>query len=274
MTTVVPAPPERDGWRDESVLVVTPHRTEVAATFTSSLLKMFAHDVNSTRMVVRGGGPLLFPASVMRLPEIRNQLAAVMLDQTEADWLLMVDADAGFSPDLAERLVQAADPVERPIVGALAFCIEKRESDDMSGFVWAPAPTIYDWGGPDGKPGFFHRWDYPENTLVRCQATGAHALLVHRSVLEKLRAEGDVWFSRVMLDPTQGVLGEDFSFCARAGRAGFPVYVHTGIKTTHVASIWLAEQNYQGALLVSRLSAVAKAEAQAAVEGVSGGPEG
>lgn len=260
MTEVV-AGSEREGWRDESVLVVTPHRIDVAATFASSLLKMFAHDVNSTRMIVRGGGPVLFPATPMNLPDIRNKFAAIALDETEADWLLMIDSDAGFGHDLAEQLVRAADPVERPIVGALAFCVEKRESDEMSGFVWAPAPTIYDWGSPDGRPGFFHRWEYPENTLVKCRATGAHALLIHRSVLEKLRAEGDVWFSRVMLDPSQGVLGEDFSFCARAGRAGFPVYVHTGVKTTHVQSIWLAEQNYQGALLVSRLSTVAKSQA-------------
>lgn len=261
MAELVPAPPEREGWRGESVLVVTPHRIEVAATFCSSLLKMFAHDAMSTGLIARGGGPLLWPATPMNLPDVRNKLAGVMLDETSADWLLMVDADAGFAPDLAERLVSAADPVERPILGALAFCVEKRESDEMSGFVWAPAPTIYDWGGPDGKPGFFHRWEYPENTIIRCGATGAHALLVHRSVLEKLRAEGDVWFSRVMLDPTQGVLGEDFSFCARAARAGFPIHVHTGVQTSHVQPMWLTEQNYQSALLVSRLSAVARAEA-------------
>lgn len=267
MAEVVAGPPERDGWRDESVLVVTPHRIEVAATFTSSLLKMFAHDVANHGMILRGGGPLLWPATPMNLPDIRNKFCAVMLDETSADWLLCVDSDAGFSHDLAERLVSAADPTERPIVGALAFCVEKRESDEMSGFAWAPAPTIYDWGGPNGAPGFFHRWEYPENTLVRCGATGAHALLIHRSVLEKLRADGDVWFSRVMLDPTQGVLGEDFSFCARAMRAGFPIYVHTGVKTTHVQTMWLSEQNYQSALLVSRLSAVARAEA---AEGVAG----
>lgn len=263
MAEIVAGPLEREGWRDESVLVVTPHRMEVAATFTSSLLKMFAHDAMNTGMIARGGGPVLFPANTMNLPDIRNKLAAVMLDETHADWLLCIDADAGFAEDLAERLVQAADPVDRPILGALAFFAEKRESDDMSGFVWVPAPTIYDWGGPKGQPGFFHRWDYPENTIVRCGATGAHALLIHRSVLEKLRADGDTWFSRVMLDPTQGVLGEDFSFCARAARAGFPIHVHTGVKTTHVVSVWMSEANYQGALLVSRLTEVAKAEAAA-----------
>lgn len=257
---IIPGPPERDGWRSESVFVATPHRAEVAASYTISLLALFAHDMQTTGMVARGGGPCLFPANPMNLPEIRNKLAGVMLDQTEADWLLCLDSDAGFEPDLAERLVMAADPVERPILGALAFFAEKRESDRMGGFIWAPAPTIYDWGGPDGQPGFFHRWEYPENTVIRCGATGAHALLIHRSVLEKLRVDGDTWFTRVMLDPTQGVLGEDFSFCARAARAGFPVHVHTGVQTSHLVTVTLIEQHYQSALMVSRLSAIARRE--------------
>jgi hypothetical protein len=256
-------------WRSEGVFVGTPSRNETGLNYTASLLSLVMHDARSAGIVVRGGGPMLFPATPMNLPVIRNQIAAAMLDQTEADWLLFIDSDAGFEPDLAERLVEAADPIERPILGALAFMVAKREPDGMGGWVWTPAPTLYDWGGPNGEPGFFHRYEYPDNTLVRVAATGCHTLLIHRGALDKLRAEhGDTWFDRVQLFPEQGTMGEDFSFFARVAKAGIPAYVHTGVKTSHQQTIWLCEDNYQSALLVSRMSAAARDEL-AAPEGVT-----
>jgi cephalosporin hydroxylase len=248
-------------WRTESVLVATPHRADIAAAYSYSLLAMFAHDVENHRVIVRGGGPMPFPAGPMNLTDVRNKFCKVALDTVDADWLLFIDADAGFGPDLADRLLEAADPVDRPIVGALAFMVTKRDADDMGGWHWTPAPTMYKWGNDKGEPGFYVMYDYPDNTLVRVAATGCHALLIHRGVLEKLRAEhGDRWFDRVMLDPEQGVLGEDFSFCARAGRAGVSIFVHTGVKTSHQQTVWLCEENYQAMLLASRLTDVARQE--------------
>ena len=246
-------------FRAESVFVATPVRNEVATNFHVSLLGMAYHDLTSYGMIARGGAPVAWPATPMNLPQIRNHLTTKMLDDTGADWLLWVDADAGFDPDLCDRLVEAADPLERPVMGALAFMVAKREPDQMGGWHWTPAPTIYDWGR-DGKVGFFHRYDYPDNTIVRAAATGCHTLLIHRSVLEKLRAEhGDTWFDRVQLFAEQGVMGEDFSFCARLAKAEIPLHIHTGVKTTHQQTIWLCEENYQGALMVSRLTDAAKA---------------
>lgn len=250
---------ERD-WRTESVLVATPHRPEVAANFTFSLLAMLAYDLQSHGVVARGGGPLGYPASSMNLPKIRNDICTLLLDELTADWLLFVDADAGFEPDVAERLMEAADPVERPVVGALAFMVSKRRPDGKGGFVWNPAPTLYKWGhvSPDGskKDGFFPIYDYLDNTVMRVAATGCHTLLIHRTVLEKLRAaEGsDDWFSRRVLFSDQGLMGEDFSFCARLARLQIPLHVHTGVKTTHQQTVWLCEEQYKGALMVSRIS--------------------
>jgi cephalosporin hydroxylase len=257
-------------WHGESVFVATPVRPEVAANFHTSILAMCYHDLSNHGLIARGGAPVAWPATPMNLPQIRNHLTVAMLDSTQADWLLWVDADAGFDPDICDRLVEAADPIERPVVGALAFMVAKREPDGMGGWRWTPAPTLYDWGGPDGKPGFFHRYEYPDNTVLRVAATGCHMLLVHRSVLEKLRAEhGDTWFDRVLLYEDQGTLGEDFSFCARLARAQVPIHVHTGVKTSHQQTIWLSEENYQGALMLSRMTDAAKAEASAEVpEGV------
>lgn len=250
-------------WRTESVFVATPHRPDVQANFTYSLLRMFAHD--SHGVIARGGGPLLTNATPMNLPDVRNTIIKGMLAETSADWLLWVDADAGFDADLAERLMEAADPVERPIVGALAFMVCKRESDAKGGWRWTLAPTIYNYqSDATGKKGFIPRYDYPENTLVRVGATGCHALLIHRSVLEKVRAGyGDTWFTRHVLPGNEdlGLMGEDFSFCVKAATAGFPVYVHTGVKTTHQQTVWIGEDDYQDSLWLSRLRDVAREEA-------------
>lgn len=238
---------QEDGARDwaaESVFVATPHTPTVTAAWSWSMLCMLANDIQGPQMLVRGGGPMMAQASPMNLTVVRNNFCVQTID-AGADWLLMVDADAGFEPDLAARLVQAADPLERPIVGALAFMVEKGQSDGMGGYHWRPAPTIYDWGGPGGKPGFFVRWEYPENTVTRVGATGCHALLVHSGVLEAMRtAYGDTWFDRIGVAEVDGLMGEDFSFCAKAQRLGVPVHVHTGVRTTHQQTVWLSEDTY------------------------------
>jgi hypothetical protein len=87
--------------------------------------------------------------------------------------------------------------------------------------------------------------DYPVNALVDVAATGSACILIHRSVFEAIREEyGDTWYDRVP-NPYVGELhGEDISFCLRAGALGFPVHVHTGIRTTHLKHIWLSDVDY------------------------------
>jgi hypothetical protein len=62
-------------------------------------------------------------------------------------------------------------------------------------------------------------------------------VLIHRSVFEKIRdGYGPNWFDRVVIPKgPKGAtkFGEDMSFCIRAKACGFPIYVHTGVKTTH-----------------------------------------
>ena len=53
----------------------------------------------------------------------RNNLAARFLDRGKEDWLWCLDTDIVFAPDTIDRLLAAADPVERPIVSALYYTI-------------------------------------------------------------------------------------------------------------------------------------------------------
>jgi hypothetical protein len=49
------------------------------------------------------------------------------------------------------------------------------------------------------------------------------------------------------------VLSEDLSLCLRAGALDIPVHVHTGVKTTHQKTLWLAEDDYYGQVALARM---------------------
>ena len=174
----------------------------------------------------------------------RNDVAKAFL-ASESEWLLWIDSDMGFEPDSAYRLLAAADPVERPIVGGLCFMNREVAHDGMFGFRTQPWPTIYDYRHDDnGVLRFLSSPLYPVNTLVRCRATGSAFVLIHRSVFERIRDAG-------IGDPYDKVpasdgrlMGEDVSFCVRAGTLDIPVHVHTGVRTTHFKHIWLSEVDH------------------------------
>lgn len=263
-------PGEQRDHLGESVMLATPHKADWQSNYGHSLTALGYYDAAHGGHLIRAGGPFLAHATTMNLHEVRNAMCQAAIDKG-VDWLLFVDSDAGFAPDVLEQLLRAADPATRPVLGGLAFAVRKDEPDDMGGWRWSIVPTIYDWGGPNGEPGFFHRFDFPDDTLVQAAATGCHLLLIHRSVLEKIRADdGPVWFNRGMYSPEHGLMGEDFSFCFRLLKSGMPLYVHTGIETTHQQPVWINRGNYDAGLLVSRLAAETRraAAVAAAPDGV------
>lgn len=179
------------------------------------------------------------------LPVSRNRGVAHFLDHDE-EWLCWVDTDMGFDGDAVERLLEVADPVEHPIVGALCFTNVETAEDGMGGFVTFPIPTIYRWcQQPDGTTGFVSWHDYPRDELYRCDATGSAFIVIHRSVLEKMRAtNGDNWYTQIDNPHGGGLFGEDMSFCVQAAQVGAPIHVHTGVKTSHHKPVWLSEPHF------------------------------
>ncbi len=181
----------------------------------------------------------------IRLVQSRNLTAKMFLDSTEHEWLWLVDTDMGFEPDCLDRLLQAADPGTAPVVGALCFAPYETAYDGMGGMRVRITPTMYMIGHDlDGNVTYCFYGPYPEDTVVQVAGTGAACLLVHRTVLEKVRAEhGDVWFDQLR-DSKGDVVGEDLSFCLRVGSVGIPVFVHTGVKTSHLKDLYVLEEDY------------------------------
>jgi hypothetical protein len=211
------------------------HPGDVSHCFMQSLRDVLMHDVTSDepRIVTHRFGEMSKQCGAAGIADGRNFLVKTFLDESEAEWLWMVDADMGFAANTVERLVAAADPLERPVVGGLAFACK---SDGMGPFGagrFRPQPTLYDFVETGDKVGFLARMDYERDALVKVAGTGGACLLMHRSALELLRGRfGDVWFDPIR-HPSGTVFSEDLSFCVRLAACDVPLFVDTRVKTTH-----------------------------------------
>jgi len=246
----------------DKVCIAYPHLDNFGANFVDTILRAAAYDKAHGDYLLHNSGLLNQGALCavwgrsMELAHARNTATAAFLS-SDSDWLLWWDTDIGCEQDAIEKLMEVADPVERPIIGGLCF-VEGDYSHDMHGGLRSSlAPTMYDWTWVEpksGMPGAYkllNRQDWPEDQLVRVAATGTGFLLVHRSVFEDISAwlvESDapaqIWFERIP-GPDGELSGEDISFCMRANQVGKPIYVHTGITTTHQKTVWYGVPEYR-----------------------------
>jgi glycosyltransferase involved in cell wall biosynthesis len=230
----------------DAVTVAYVHPNEVTQSWQQSLMGLIGWDLAHEGHVARGGWLAIRCYGSDGIAAARNTAVAQFLAEKDADWLFWIDTDMGFTPDTVDRLLAVADPVERPIVGGLCFAQKQTTADGKGGFRTSLVPTIYDWTHVGEETGFLSRREYPINSVVRAAGTGSACVLIHRSVLQRIADEsGPVWYDRVP-NPTAGgrLIGEDLSFCLRAGAMDIPIFVHTGVKTTHFKPAWLCEEDY------------------------------
>lgn len=241
-TTEAIAGPSGDG----QVQIAYCHESQVSHSWHVSMMQMLAYDKSLGGNLI-GAAPFMISCSGPHgLVEGRNLGVKHFLDETTHEWLFWVDTDMGFRPDMLDRLMGAADPNERPVIGALAFAFKQIKPDGYNGFRLTPLPTLFSLAkDPDGTIGFVNRSVYPENSLVQVAGTGSAVILIHRSVLEDVRRKhGDTWYDLLSYEDGR-FMSEDLSFCWRVGDVGRPLLVHTGVKTTHHKNIWIGEEDYQ-----------------------------
>jgi hypothetical protein len=217
----------------EKVVAAYCHPGDIHASFHESLLDLLVYDMAFHRRIVDGGGRLAYQASA-NLAGPRNNVVKQFLAGSEADWLWFLDTDMVFKPDTLEQLLEFADPVKAPIVGGLCFSIDQGRL----------FPTMYGLRGEESNPEVirFHEW--PPDSMFQVAATGTGCLLIHRSVFERIRDfsppgsdkvgfnEAFPWFQETTHD--NRAVGEDVTFCWRAGLCEIPVHVNTGVHIGHV----------------------------------------
>lgn len=219
--------------------------------FTYSLADMIRYDASAGRHICRQEGGLIALSSGPRVAESRNQVVDLFAgNHPDAEWLLMIDSDMTFEPDMLERLLEHADPQRVPILGGLCFA---------GGRSHTPYPTIYrELAVHDGYIEIDRVYDYPPDRLCKVGATGGACLLVHRRVYAAMkqpypqgfgtlpdgRDNAYPWFSEGLVGPHNEPLGEDIAFCKRANMLHIPVHVHTGIKLGHMKTQEINEEYY------------------------------
>lgn len=164
----------------------------------------------------------------MLVPFARERLAEAALEQG-ADYLFMIDDDMLAPQDLFYKL--AAN--DKDICAALAFT---RNPDHK--------PVIYETiEGYDpvarsryGMSRFV--MSYPRDTLVECDSVGFGAVLIKTQVLRKVEKP---WFFGM------SQTGEDVTFCIKAKKAGFSVWMDTRIKLGHLGAPVIITEEYSDA---------------------------
>lgn len=226
--------------RPGSLVVAYLHGGEVAHSFHHSERALWQHDVLNHR---RLAGFIAQECGAGRITDGRNDAVGRFLATTDGEWLAFVDSDMGYEPDTFDRLIAAADPQHRPIVGALAFGQRRGAPGPGASARMQSFPTIYRWVDGDGISGCAPVYDYPRDALVECDATGAACFIVHRSVLMHLAREYPSprqWFDEMIVRGR--VFGEDLTFFRRCKDLGYPVFVHTGVQTSHYKHGYLTEE--------------------------------
>jgi hypothetical protein len=227
-----------------SVLPAFLEPDEVSTSFALSYRDLCVRDALFSQRIYtkdKGPGELRLFTGAGQIAANRNKAVRAFLDGSQAEWLWFIDSDMSFTDTIVDDLVASADPTERPVMGGLCFAALRPRAvaeHPLRAHRFLIQPTIYGWVDTDDEVGVVPFLDYPRESIVECQATGAACLLIHRDVMEKVRAQyGESWFTE-WTHPT-GLKGkprtfsEDISFMFRLAACGIPVHVNTAIKTSH-----------------------------------------
>lgn len=151
----------------------------------------------------------------------RNDLVKSM----RGDWLLMLDTDHQFEPDILARLLNRMTQLQVDVItGAYLHR--------------APpfGPTLWMFADNSGTPKQLAAWPEvggPDGTqAIQVDVAGAGCLLVKKRVFQRIRDElNEEPFSTKEFD---GVVGEDFAFFRRLYRLGIVAVCDPRIECHHV----------------------------------------
>jgi hypothetical protein len=104
-------------------------------------------------------------------------------DKTDYEWLLWVDSDVVISPEKFRLLWDNKDAEKRPIITGIYFTTDNPEEPLM-----IPMPTIFNFiVGDEGGFGLTRVHPMPVNQLIKVDAAGMGFVLMHRSIVPKVR---------------------------------------------------------------------------------------
>lgn len=166
----------------------------------------------NTEFLCRPGEYVHYVRSKISLHDTaRNSL----VEQMQGDWLLMLDTDHSFEPDILSRLLNR---------------LEQYDLDVITGLYTSKGPPyvpiVYQW--KEGA-GFVPIARFSGAQIYRIDGAGAGCLLVRRKVFDRIRQElGEEPFAR------RPPFGEDLSFFMRLRQLGIPAWIDPSIECHHL----------------------------------------
>ena len=149
-------------------------------------------------------------------------------DVTKTDWLLWVDSDIVVTPDSLKLIWDSADKVSRPVVSGTYFVSKENEKSLMQ-----PFPALFKEGTNKHELQIIH--PLPQNELIKVDSAGFGFLLMHKSIVPKLR---EVSPNYSLFAEEEGVgdkyISEDIVFFRKLKATGIDLYAHTGAVVQHM----------------------------------------
>lgn len=166
----------------------------------------------------------------------RNALVTRFL----GDWLVQMDTDHVFEPDILARLVMTADKYGLDVLSGL---YQMKQPPHV--------PVLYQWVGPESSPGLqpMATWDRSLK-VIEIGSAGGGCLFVRRQVFDQIADElKEKPFDRIH------PYSEDHSFFVRLKRLGITPYAALNIQCHHlkIAPVTLSDLPQNGDLQTSEL---------------------
>lgn len=197
-------------------LIAIPCMDQVAAPFAQSLASLNKVGDTVISMVV---GSLIYDS--------RNKLSQFAL-RNEVDYVLWLDSDMTFPPDMIERMLKHLENGKDIVTG-----VYYRRTKPYS-------PVLFSEIKCDGDDSSWKGFnDYPSDELFEIAGSGFGCVMMKAEVLTDMYVEHHDWFSPI------GHFGEDLSFFIRANELGYKTWCDPTIQCGHVGHVIINEDFYK-----------------------------
>ena len=166
-------------------------------------------------LVARGGYDfhIVIAEEGYTIAENRNYLAVKSLNN-ESEYILMIDDDMTFEPDLLDNLIEN----KKDICG-VAYHPRSETGKIIKYLDEVHAVAIEESDDPKYKDTF------------ECHATGTGIILINTKVFKKVKRP---WFMFEYYETGQCKLGEDWYFCREAKKVGFKIFTDPKLVVGHL----------------------------------------
>lgn len=151
----------------------------------------------------------------------RNQL----VDDMQGDWLLQLDTDHFFAPDIAARMLRIMNDYEIDVLSGL-YQFKVPPHSPVS-FMWNEQAQCFVMLG---------KWE-GDGEILRVGGGGGGCLMVRRSVFDRIRTELNEQPFECLPMPLASPprnFSEDQSFFVRCMRLGIGVYLAVNVRANHL----------------------------------------